>query len=201
MWDACTCLMRPINRAGARSNPRTPTCHHYQFPIPHHEELVYENSHWRVFHAYCLCSDEIVHNMGCLSFSLVFGFAHSILARNIVFPALIPQVPLNQFNHDPISAWTEIPASVAGLTTFANLPHVFCLSDAPNREVEAFDIAFLGAPFDTVTRSNRHQNAAQIQLADPSIGDHGQTWRSFRAWRNKTRIKKNCTWRVQHIHR
>ncbi|KAF2395526.1 Arginase/deacetylase [Trichodelitschia bisporula] len=38
----------------------------------------------------------------------------------------------------------------AGLTTFANLPYVHCL--APGGEVvPPFDIAFLGAPFDTAT--------------------------------------------------
>jgi agmatinase len=37
----------------------------------------------------------------------------------------------------------------AGLTTFANLPWVHCLSE--DKEVERFDIAFLGAPFDTGT--------------------------------------------------
>lgn len=53
-------------------------------------------------------------------------------------------------NNDPISAWTTIPGAVAGLTTFANLPHVYCLADVDNEKVEPFDIAFLGAPFDTV---------------------------------------------------
>jgi len=39
-----------------------------------------------------------------------------------------------------------------GLTTFANLPYVHCL--APDgEEVEKFDIAVLGAPFDTVSAS------------------------------------------------
>ncbi|KAJ9626541.1 hypothetical protein H2203_004174 [Taxawa tesnikishii (nom. ined.)] len=36
----------------------------------------------------------------------------------------------------------------AGLTTFANLPYVHCLAKDP-AEVERFDIAILGAPFDT----------------------------------------------------
>ncbi|KAJ9607587.1 hypothetical protein H2200_007665 [Cladophialophora chaetospira] len=37
----------------------------------------------------------------------------------------------------------------AGLTTFANLPWVHCLS--PEEHVDGYDIAFLGAPFDTGT--------------------------------------------------
>jgi len=37
-----------------------------------------------------------------------------------------------------------------GLTTFAHLPYVHCLS-AQTQDVEPFDIAILGAPFDTVS--------------------------------------------------
>ena len=36
----------------------------------------------------------------------------------------------------------------SGLTTYANLPYVPCMSN--DSSVENFDIAFLGAPFDTV---------------------------------------------------
>lgn len=35
-----------------------------------------------------------------------------------------------------------------GLTTFANLPYAKCFSDS---KIEAYDIAILGAPFDTVS--------------------------------------------------
>ena len=43
------------------------------------------------------------------------------------------------------SAWS-------GLTTFANLPYVSCFADRP--DVEKYDIAFLGAPFDTVSSAD-----------------------------------------------
>jgi hypothetical protein len=83
--------------------------------------------------------------------SYTVGFLSGTLARDIVFPASIPQVPFfTSFANDPGSAWTNVPGAVAGLTTFANSPHVFCLADAENEAVEKFDIAFLGAPFDTV---------------------------------------------------
>ena len=39
-------------------------------------------------------------------------------------------------------------APFTGLSTFANLPYVHCLSQDPN--IENYDIAVLGAPFDTV---------------------------------------------------
>lgn len=76
---------------------------------------------------------------------------HTAQAREIVFPQLVPQVAFDGARNDQFSPWTNIPSSVAGLTTFANLPHVFCLADAANEKIEPFDIAFLGAPFDTVT--------------------------------------------------
>lgn len=38
----------------------------------------------------------------------------------------------------------------AGLNTYANLPYVHCLAKE-GEEVERFDIAILGAPFDTVS--------------------------------------------------
>lgn len=36
-----------------------------------------------------------------------------------------------------------------GLTTYANVPYVHCLAKE-GEQVEAYDIAILGAPFDTV---------------------------------------------------
>ena len=88
--------------------------------------------------------------MFLLHFTLTACFAQLLTAREIVFPALMPQVSFNNPSVVDFSSWTSLPAAVAGLTTFANIPHVFCLKDAPNEEVEPFDIAFLGAPFDTV---------------------------------------------------
>src|SRR4051812_18079479 len=40
-------------------------------------------------------------------------------------------------------------AKFAGLMTYANLPYVHCLAPE-DQDVEPFDIAILGAPFDTV---------------------------------------------------
>ncbi|KAF2458957.1 arginase family-domain-containing protein [Lineolata rhizophorae] len=90
----------------------------------------------------------------CAVISYLFSlpFCH---ARNIVFP------PISGFNEDshqnvldPAAnqkAFGNIDVSTgsafSGLTTFANLPHVRCLS--ADAEVEKFDIAFMGAPFDT----------------------------------------------------
>jgi len=82
---------------------------------------------------------------------LVLIAAPLTAAREIVFPPVVgiasQDVLLSNTPGLPGS-----PSAFAGLTTFANLPYVHCLSDAPNEEVEKFDVAFLGAPFDTVGR-------------------------------------------------
>jgi agmatinase len=43
-------------------------------------------------------------------------------------------------------------AKFAGLMTYANLPYVHCLAPE-GQDVEPFDIAILGAPFDTVSNT------------------------------------------------
>lgn len=84
-----------------------------------------------------------------------------LVARNIVFPPVAPvQANLNDvdspnhsqsyqsslgLNKDQFLSYNKF----AGLTTFANLPWVHCLSK--DGDVEKYDIAFLGAPFDTGT--------------------------------------------------
>jgi agmatinase len=78
-------------------------------------------------------------------------FLSSIWAREIVFPPIAAvqrngqsaQISIN--NKDD---YLEQPSEFAGLSTYANLPFVHCTS---NGDVEAYDIAILGAPFDTAT--------------------------------------------------
>jgi agmatinase len=70
------------------------------------------------------------------------------IARDITFP------PVSGFSSDQATlGFTSGPeisyAKFAGLNTYANLPYVHCLAPA-DEEVERFDIAILGAPFDTV---------------------------------------------------
>ncbi|KAF1919945.1 arginase family protein [Ampelomyces quisqualis] len=69
-------------------------------------------------------------------------------AREVVFPptsgyATDDQIILGGYNDPDISH-----AKFGGLNTFANLPYVHCLAKE-GEEVEKFDIAILGAPFDT----------------------------------------------------
>lgn len=79
-------------------------------------------------------------------------------AREITFP------PIAGFQH-PLGASSEefflqgggrgaafdlSHAKYGGLTTYANVPYVHCLA-ADGVEIETYDIAILGAPFDTVS--------------------------------------------------
>jgi hypothetical protein len=74
-------------------------------------------------------------------------------ARDIIFP------PSTSFQQQPIYGQHAIDmngdidistgSAFAGLMTYANLPYVHCLA-AKEVEVGKYDIAILGAPFDTV---------------------------------------------------
>lgn len=94
-----------------------------------------------------------IHSAALVSLLPLLAFG-----REITFPPLSgyrnQQVPVQQGSdfgaagnvmNDDISG-----AKFAGLSTFANLPYVHCLA-ADGAGVEKFDIAFLGAPFDTVS--------------------------------------------------
>lgn len=75
----------------------------------------------------------------------------SVSSREITFPSLgALQYPFDDvLGQGGINSPEDLSqAKYAGLTTFANLPYVHCLakSDVP---IEAYDIAIVGAPFDT----------------------------------------------------
>jgi hypothetical protein len=61
----------------------------------------------------------------------------------------------HQFNHAQIPLYDNTidisGAKFRGLSTYASLPYVHCLSAGGDEEVEDYDIAILGAPFDTVS--------------------------------------------------
>lgn len=77
------------------------------------------------------------------------------LGRDILFPPVSGvQHPLQSESRDPLrDIDISTGSAFGGLTTYANLPYVQCFS--VEKEIEKFDIAFLGAPFDTV-RILRH---------------------------------------------
>ncbi|KAI9891409.1 MAG: hypothetical protein M1814_002728 [Vezdaea aestivalis] len=71
----------------------------------------------------------------------------STFARQIVFPS-----PLDLDHSQEVLKYSDLDVSsgsrFAGLTTFANLPYTHCLAK-DSTATEPFDIAILGAPFDT----------------------------------------------------
>jgi hypothetical protein len=79
-----------------------------------------------------------------------------VSGRDVVFPPVLSlrdQLPIKAQSGHPIGGFGNvmdelIAAPFEGLTTFAHLPYLHCLS--PNSASEPFDIAILGAPFDTV---------------------------------------------------
>ncbi|KAH0842999.1 hypothetical protein AYO21_03287 [Fonsecaea monophora] len=88
--------------------------------------------------------------------STLFLLSASSIARDITFPPVSPlQANLGSYagqyrasvasGQDPLAESSKY----SGLTTFANLPWLHCLS--PDDNVDKYDIAFLGAPFDTGT--------------------------------------------------
>lgn len=85
--------------------------------------------------------------MFLLSPLLALAIASS--AREITFPPVYGaqhRLGAQQINEDlDVSG-----AAYWGLSTYANLPYVHCLAKA-NEDVEKYDIAILGAPFDTVS--------------------------------------------------
>jgi agmatinase len=72
-------------------------------------------------------------------------------AREISFPPVSGHTTSDQLilgGNDPDISQPRF----AGLNTYANLPYVHCLARG-SEEVEKFDIAILGAPFDTVSNA------------------------------------------------
>lgn len=99
-----------------------------------------------------------------LPFLTLLGLAS---ARDIVFPPVAAmQQPIGSFAVDIAEdpALDISGARYLGLTTYANLPYVHCLA-AEGEEVEAYDIAFLGAPFDTVCLESLYRYQAVLILS------------------------------------
>jgi agmatinase len=78
---------------------------------------------------------------------LLLACIQTALGREIVFPPVAAiQRPLGV---DDIHTDLDITQAFSGIQTFANVPYVHCLA-SDDESVETYDIAILGAPFDTV---------------------------------------------------
>ena len=76
----------------------------------------------------------------------------STLARDIVFPLPIPQANPYPNQHPLYDGLEDIDIigrdDFPGLTTFGHLPYVKCFNE--DGDAPKYDIAYMGAPFDTV---------------------------------------------------
>jgi hypothetical protein len=90
-------------------------------------------------------------------------------AREITFPP-VSGYPSQQIVFQGPNDADITTSKFAGLMTYANLPYVHCLA-LEGQDVEPFDIAIIGAPFDTVS---------QIPLEDNS--DHRSEAGSCSKW-------------------
>lgn len=87
---------------------------------------------------------------------LLASLAGLALCRDIVFPPVagIAQAPgqvplrLDSETDEDVDLTTD---AMGGLTSFAHLPYVPCFGPKTDEEVDKYDIAVLGAPFDTAT--------------------------------------------------
>lgn len=91
----------------------------------------------------------------------------AISGREIVLPPVSPYLTEQTIlggNYNQDISYSKF----AGLTTYANLPYVHCLAPEGD-EVEKFDIAILGAPFDTVCLVlSSHDKTAQTSTPHPA---------------------------------
>ncbi|KAG2415976.1 hypothetical protein HFD88_007168 [Aspergillus terreus] len=104
--------------------------------------------------------------------SLSLPLLSTALARDIVFPPIAAvqgssQLPLS--HDDPVDITTN--SQYNGLTTFAHLPYVNCFVDEES-DSTPYDIAFLGAPFDTAVtaRPGARFGPGGIRLGSRRLG-------------------------------
>ena len=81
-----------------------------------------------------------------LASALSLAFAHDYDAPQVRLASQGPHQML-WYNRLPGDGGTQADSVFSGITTFGRLPYFPCLAS----DAEAFDIAFLGAPFDTGT--------------------------------------------------
>jgi len=82
----------------------------------------------------------------------LLALATAGVAREITFPPVAAiQQPFGASGEHDVDGPIDVSGAIfGGLMTYANLPYVHCLA-AEGEEVEKYDVAVLGAPFDTVS--------------------------------------------------
>ncbi|MCJ1399929.1 hypothetical protein MMC11_003132 [Xylographa trunciseda] len=105
-----------------------------------------------------------------LSVSVIFVLCPSLFAREIVFPPVDAVYPyLSSLRVDGSLDDVDIVtgSQFSGLTTFAHLPYVNCFVD--NDDAQKYDIAFLGAPFDTLGENTFEDWASIVDCGDAPL--------------------------------
>ena len=94
-----------------------------------------------------------------LLYTMFLSLLFVIDTRDITFPPISgmerSQKPAIYDNDIDIITGSDF----SGLMTFANLPYANCFTDS---EVDAYDIAILGAPFDTVSTGPDLRSTTQM---------------------------------------
>lgn len=81
-----------------------------------------------------------------------------VSARGLMFPPLSGVERIQQSLRDDDGIDISTGSEFHGLTTFASLPYANCFTDDWSSEREdAYDIALIGAPFDTVSLVQEHR--------------------------------------------
>jgi len=92
-------------------------------------------------------------------------FSLALLLSGTLTPVTMAQTRHgNQFvlESDILTSFnTKFDDALWGLTTYANVPYVPCLS---KHQHNVYDIAILGAPFDTVRTITRSQPASKTKI-------------------------------------
>ena len=123
------------------------------------------------FYLHCLAEKTLFSPIEIM-FGAVFLHATFLLlpfsvdTRDINFPTVSGIKRLQQplTNDDDVDIATG--SDFSGLMTFANLPYANCFSDS---DVDAYDIAIMGAPFDTVSTPYRILLMIRRQQRNQSI--------------------------------
>lgn len=100
----------------------------------------------------------------------------SCYAREIVFPRIAAyQSPMDVMPMDEIANGDIRSAKYHGMTTYANIDYVHCLSN--DSTIDAYDIAILGAPFDTAVtaRPGTRYGPLGIRLGSRRIHPLGES--------------------------
>ena len=135
-----SCWQQPARQNAASTPKKLHICIRGLVLIAHHVN----QSNTTPYHPFHIC--ELLGSR--MSIRLLATFTVLCAARDITFPPIAGVTPQQAFLQEDVDISTG--SAFAGLTTYANLPYVHCLADEKEK-LQLYDIAVLGAPFDTVS--------------------------------------------------